>query len=549
MSNKYKQKAGEYIASGTYGCVYKNPALKCANGIRPEGKVSKLMLKHNALEERDEYNNIDRIDPLFQYHYKKPDICKIPAEPNTLDDNNFDDCDLYNGNLRDFYILEQEDGGLSLDDFAKKFNRDIGTGPRSKMLNIREKEFIKIFFSMKNLFRGLYQMYEEGYYHRDIKSLNIVARPKGNSYDIRYIDWGLATYGRYWSRFSNSMYFVRSPETFVFADYTARTIRGKIANGVDRQTVIDDVIYSLEGTYRRSYASAILENYFVDRGDTVPNNLNPYLNVEQDMGTYVDLIANGTPQEINRTKFEIIRKSDVFSLGIVLIHMWTEILGIAFQPDITSKTVSRHHTYPSILKDIHRLILNMCCRTLNERFTPSQAFIEFDEIIKRIDSSYPLLIDQFRSARAVAVVPPPVTNQAHREVPLAPVAAVRFRRAAPVARKNCKQFKKTVKPKCNDQEGCTWVVRKGCLNTESNPENIPLVEPDDVIALEAPVAPAAPAAAQSSLKQGKRTYDLPKLYVQKKSCNPGKVFNPLTGYCIKSNGALAKKLRKDGIIN
>ena len=29
---------------------------------------------------------------------------------------------------------------------------------------------------------------------------------------------------------------------------------------------------------------------------------------------------------------------------------------------------------------------------------------------------------------------------------------------------NCKQFKKTKDPKCNDQEGCEWTVGKGCLN-------------------------------------------------------------------------------------
>ena len=30
--------------------------------------------------------------------------------------------------------------------------------------------------------------------------------------------------------------------------------------------------------------------------------------------------------------------------------------------------------------------------------------------------------------------------------------------------KNCKNYKLRKEPKCNDQEGCKWVVNKGCLN-------------------------------------------------------------------------------------
>ena len=30
--------------------------------------------------------------------------------------------------------------------------------------------------------------------------------------------------------------------------------------------------------------------------------------------------------------------------------------------------------------------------------------------------------------------------------------------------KNCKNYKLRKDPKCNDQEGCEWVVNKGCLN-------------------------------------------------------------------------------------
>ena len=32
----------------------------------------------------------------------------------------------------------------------------------------------------------------------------------------------------------------------------------------------------------------------------------------------------------------------------------------------------------------------------------------------------------------------------------------------------CNRFKKTKDPKCADQEGCMWVVRKGCIHSEES---------------------------------------------------------------------------------
>ena len=432
-----------------------------------------------------------------------------------------------------FHILEQEDGGLSLSDLAEKFNRELGPGPRSKILKTREIEFIKIFYSMENLFVGLHQMNQAGYYHKDIKSLNIVARPKGNMYDIRFIDWGLATYGRNWNYFGDNMYFVRPPEIFVFSEDQMYNVNMRYNRSTDKGFAIRGLESNLEYTYNGSYAKTILSYYFVDGGRTVDDSLNPYLNVKENLGKYVDLIKNGTPQELNAIKKTIIQKSDVFSVGIVLIHMWSEILNIAFQPDSNQKFISRHHVYPKVLEEIHKLILNMCCKTLDHRYTPAEAYSKFSEIKDYINRCQGLAY-LGTVPRATAVVPPSA-NQERGEVPLVPLA--NQPRAVPVARKNCKKYRKTVNPKCNDQEGCTWVVRKGCLNKELNPENVPLVAP---AVLADPVPIAVPVARQEAN---------PKIYIQNKPCNPGKVFNPLTGYCIKSNGALAKKLRKEGIIN
>jgi DNA ligase 1 len=36
---------------------------------------------------------------------------------------------------------------------------------------------------------------------------------------------------------------------------------------------------------------------------------------------------------------------------------------------------------------------------------------------------------------------------------------------------NCKKFKKTIDPKCNDQDGCGWTVGKGCLSSDTQPKS------------------------------------------------------------------------------
>jgi hypothetical protein len=131
--------------------------------------------------------------------------------------------------------------------------------------------------------------------------------------------------------------------------------------------------------------------------------------------------------------------------------------------------------------------------------------------------------EERRVDEPAALVPVPVVNEAHSDdydsvpdifIPPAPRTA------------NCKKFKKTVNPKCEEQPGCKWVVRKGCLPKENGDRRVAAAVP--------PVVPvAAPA---------------PRLYTQNKPAPYGKVFNPLTGYFVKSTGAKAKELRERGLI-
>ena len=47
--NKDNIKGGEVIASGGFGCVF-SPALKCKNKKRTKNKITKLMIRKNAID-------------------------------------------------------------------------------------------------------------------------------------------------------------------------------------------------------------------------------------------------------------------------------------------------------------------------------------------------------------------------------------------------------------------------------------------------------------------------------------------------------------------
>jgi hypothetical protein len=85
----------EFVASGSYGCVYR-PPLSCQtrSGIcQPEDPdprckgISKLMTRENAKNEFDEVEVLDLLGfdtPEYKYHLKTPLICKLNRQKHPL---------------------------------------------------------------------------------------------------------------------------------------------------------------------------------------------------------------------------------------------------------------------------------------------------------------------------------------------------------------------------------------------------------------------------------------------------------------------------------
>lgn len=203
------QKAGEAIAAGGYGCVFK-PPIRCKNKeaeYDPTG-VSKLMISEFAI---DEMNEIKKIKPIISsipnndlyFLVSKINICK----PNNLteeDKKRFNEtCSNLrsdgitsfnvNKNLDKLKILNIPYGGKELNDYKKDLMTNL-------MQNkITERSFFTSFaytnFSMIDLLEnGILPMNKRGLYHCDIKASNILR--DGDISDttpkVRLIDWGLS---------------------------------------------------------------------------------------------------------------------------------------------------------------------------------------------------------------------------------------------------------------------------------------------------------------------------------------------------------------------
>jgi len=208
--NKNTIKGGEVIASGGFGCVF-SPALKCKNKKRTKNKITKLMIRKNAIEEYDEIKNIhDKLDKIPNYEdyflindfelcepdkLDKKDLKNFKNKCRALPKKKITEKNI-NESLNEIYALNMPYGGVPIDDYIYE--------------NISYKKLIPLNNSLiKLLNKGIIPMNKEGIYHSDIKDSNILIKVNNNNnnnnsnnnnnnnnnsnFVTRLIDWGLTT--------------------------------------------------------------------------------------------------------------------------------------------------------------------------------------------------------------------------------------------------------------------------------------------------------------------------------------------------------------------
>ncbi|NBP66078.1 MAG: hypothetical protein EBU66_15630, partial [Bacteroidetes bacterium] len=152
------KKGGEFIASGTYGCVFA-PPIKCnrkPSKLPKENVVGKVYSDDEEIkEERKSYEIMKKIDPKGKFSLPFYGVCKLNIKNAVLSDK-IDKCGHIESFKKDYQQLLSEFGGLEL---------------KNAMKTVELYDLIPAFYE---LFKGLDVMIKAGYCHKDIKGPNIL---------------------------------------------------------------------------------------------------------------------------------------------------------------------------------------------------------------------------------------------------------------------------------------------------------------------------------------------------------------------------------------
>ena len=327
---------GKIIGQGGFGCVYK-PSLLCDDGKnlpRESNKITKIFKsKASAIKERKEHKIIDKIDPKFKFHLPSPTICNKLKKPDIEHDNELKDCS-YIKDYTKYSALNFEYGGLWLIEFISQYIHKDST-----MIE-RENFFINFYNSMGNLFDGLVALGKNNYTHFDIKPFNVLVKKQGNDLRFNLIDFGVSHTIEHFTNqqipgmwnYSFDSYILSMPMLFLNLHFT--TILSsyesfeRYMNQYISDTNKDSIISIINHTDVNIHAlitkflPEIYEDYKIIFGDKIKLKYN-------NKPEYKDMLEANN--KFKTEKMDVIKKMDVFGMGITLIMCWHAIFGEKFK--------------------------------------------------------------------------------------------------------------------------------------------------------------------------------------------------------------------------
>ena len=261
------------VGQGSTGCVHR-PPLKCKDSDDIHTGISKLMTKSAANKERKTYDDLkfNIIDPNGYYHIRKPEICEAPDEAD-------EECTKKGGDT----LLLYEDGGHDL----------------AKILNDGEHTLSQVISGLSNIFMGVAIMNKGLSYHHDIKIPNIVTSDD----KYRLIDFGLSknySPDHYEDSVNDSAHFSN-----VYYPWPCEMIFLYNLFPVNDHNI---------AYHTNEYAMDEFNQYMFPL-----DNLNT-----MELGIIMRRLAGMDPVERHRL---ILEKSDVFSLGTVLLNVLSYFKG------------------------------------------------------------------------------------------------------------------------------------------------------------------------------------------------------------------------------
>jgi hypothetical protein len=224
-------KAGEAIASGTYGCVF-YPGLACEGASRQPNTVSKLMSEENANEEYDESALVrvaaSTLGPLTRDMFILP--MQAPCVPARLALTDLkgvrDVCPKFrdiNTTRADLRILTQEYGGIALNTI------DLDRADH--------RTFARITSGLIDLLYAVRQLNLRGVLHGDVKAANVVFNPADGK--VRLIDWGFVRSvhveyaGKFWDDYDFPVFMFNCVPSFsTYGLFFQRRAKGNVVEAV-----------------------------------------------------------------------------------------------------------------------------------------------------------------------------------------------------------------------------------------------------------------------------------------------------------------------------
>jgi len=319
------------IGKGLYGDVF-YPPLECIHDDideRYEKGISKLMNDEDAVDEYNklEFLDLDKLDPEFKFHLKKPLLRKTKKKENGKE-----------------YLLIYDYGGKSLKDIFNDENEKIED----------------IMLGLKNILQWIVILNKNKIYHLDIKGSNILVN-ENNKYLL--IDYGV-------SEKIKEKYIDLKDNFSIYCSYgfpieyccVSRSLNfhnGKKADYKYFKGFMNEKLYDEYIEFRLNKKNQFPEDSLSDA--IYYSNFFEY-NIDDINKTKKFLLQFDEEEQIKK----VLEKYDVFSFGIIMIHLLWKI----------KQKKIEYSKYDLLFEYIKNLI---SC-DIEKRYDAEKAYSEFEKL-------------------------------------------------------------------------------------------------------------------------------------------------------------------------
>lgn len=365
-----KTKGGKYIGRGTFGCTFR-PAVRCkAEKMREKNAIAKVMTVKNADSEYKFTPLLMKIDPeqIFTlYPYK---ICEPQLDATNLNYRASSECsDILSKAQKKVIFLK--DGGADLFNVLERL-------PKGGFNKIHRN----LFRAFMNLFLGLEHLHKNDFVHLDIKLENIVCKitsglelrifgffPGGKpNYLMKFIDFGLSNTVD--EAFKNNTFF-----SYVVWPFELRLASDTYFLGLADLTAAD----LKSDFYKIRYFNQEYLPYWLLRDAAKTPTIASYKAIQ----TYIKSLGPEGKLEVRR---EILKKADVYGLGLVLANCYYTLTGIKKTDE---GVYSAEHPLNVPFYD---LIDKMTHPDYRQRLTVKDARVEYEQVLSAIERHFSIRV-------------------------------------------------------------------------------------------------------------------------------------------------------------